>query len=129
MLRDFVNNWISEKQRLKEQLDREVEINRKMKNALEKYANNTNWSVDRYSNKYKKWLRSENDFKLAQQVLKELDKINDWKGERMRVSTHKLSLSELLYMISETQDLEYKDDNKTNNWWKRIKKRRYTTIS
>lgn len=29
----------------------------------------------------------------------------------MRVSTHKLSLSELLYMISETQDLEYKDDN------------------
>ena len=77
MLRDFVNNWISEKQRLKEQLDREVEINRKMKNALEKYANNTNWSVDRYSNKYKKWLRSENDFKLAQQVLKELDKIND----------------------------------------------------
>lgn len=77
MLRDFVNNWISEKQRLKEQLDREVEINRKMKNALEKYANNTNWGVDRYSNKYKKWLRSENGFKLAQQVLKELDKIND----------------------------------------------------
>ena len=29
----------------------------------------------------------------------------------MRVSAHKLSLSELLYMISETQALEYKDDN------------------
>lgn len=29
----------------------------------------------------------------------------------MRISARKLSLSELLYMISETQALEYKDDN------------------
>ncbi len=77
MLRDFVNNWISEKQRLKEQLDREIEINRKMKRVLEKYADNMNWCVDRYSNKYKKWAKSEDGFKLAKQVLKEIDKIND----------------------------------------------------
>lgn len=60
-------------ERLQEQLDREIHINRKMKRALEKYADNMNWCVDRYSNKYKKWARCEDGFKLAKQVLKEIE--------------------------------------------------------
>lgn len=58
---------------LEKQLDREIKINRMMKSALEKYADNINWGVDRFSNKYKKWLRSEDGFKLAKKVIKEID--------------------------------------------------------
>lgn len=71
--RQTIEDLKAENQRLKEQLDREIKINRKMKRALEKYADNMNWCVDRYSNKYKKWARCEDGFKLAKQVLKEID--------------------------------------------------------
>ena len=59
--------------RLQAELDREIKINREMKKALEKYANNTNGGVDLHSNKYKKWLKSEDGYKLAKQVLKEIE--------------------------------------------------------
>lgn len=36
----------AENKRLKAQLDREIKINRKMKRALEKYANEKNWSYN-----------------------------------------------------------------------------------
>ena len=64
---------MEENQRLKAQLNKEIHYNRIMKSALEKYADNMNWGVDRFSNKYKKWLRSEEGYKLAKQVLKEID--------------------------------------------------------
>ena len=50
---------VEENQRLKEQLDREIHINRKMKRALEKYADPFN--------------DMEPINELAQQVLKEID--------------------------------------------------------
>ena len=67
-------------ERLQAQLDREIKINRKMKSALEKYADEKNW--DSYGNDwrfgvYKDFENDDypeyTDEKLAQQVLKEID--------------------------------------------------------
>jgi hypothetical protein len=52
---------VEENQRLKAQLDREIHINRKMKNALEVYANIGNWASDGYE--------------FAQQTLKQIEEM------------------------------------------------------
>lgn len=67
-----------ENKRLKAQLDREIKINRKMKSALEKYADLKNWSLYfTLKNIMKKKFFFEFDnyksYELAKQVLKEID--------------------------------------------------------
>ena len=68
-----------DKQRLKAQLDREIHINRKMKSALEKYADKTNWRlVDKFPKYNEVWIftdcgPNEVGFEPAQQVLQEID--------------------------------------------------------
>ena len=74
------NNRIlkEENQRLKEQLNREIYINRKMKLTLGKYADLKNWNFYfTLKNIMKKKFFFEYDdykaYELAQQVLKEID--------------------------------------------------------
>lgn len=80
LLEDFpdlekpIENLEVENQRLKEQLDREIKINRKMKSALEKYANEYCWY--RYGDDGLKSVyiyASHNGYDTAKQVLKEID--------------------------------------------------------
>lgn len=70
-------NLIAENQRLKEQLDREIKINRKMKNALEKYADLKNWRCDTITGFQSVWQGGVDDEQTgnitAQQVLKEIE--------------------------------------------------------
>lgn len=64
----------AENQRLKAQLDREIKINRKMKRALEKYANSGYWFVSTEFDGDCVFLHPDyNGYELAQQVLKEID--------------------------------------------------------
>lgn len=82
-------------ERLQEQLDREIKINRKMKSALEVYANEDNWSNScvkhladseyneieyedseyqiEFTGRYGYDYDEEDGYSLAQQVLKEID--------------------------------------------------------
>ena len=75
IMKENIHDLLAENKRLKAQLDREIHINRIMKKALEVYADNINWGVDLHSNKYKKWLKPEDGFKLAQQTLKEIEEM------------------------------------------------------
>ncbi len=63
-----IENLEAENQRLKEQLDREIKINRKMKSALEKYAN---FQASSFVSVNEESLLEM--IKFAQQVLKEID--------------------------------------------------------
>lgn len=69
---------VAENQRLKEQFDREIKINRKMKSTLEKYAYEGSWDClfdDEVYGKYPNtnWNADGNGYDLAQEVLKEID--------------------------------------------------------
>ena len=64
----------TENERLQAQLDREIHINRKMKSALEKYANSDYWFVCCEFDGDCVFLHPDyNGYELAQQVLKEID--------------------------------------------------------
>lgn len=60
---------------LEKQLDREIKINRKMKEALKKYANNDYWFVSCEFDGDCVFLYKpdSNGYELAQKVLKEID--------------------------------------------------------
>ena len=64
-------------ERLQEQLDREIKINRKMKSALEKYADLKNWRCDTITGFQSVWQGGVDDEQTgnitAKQVLKEID--------------------------------------------------------
>lgn len=61
-------------ERLQAQLDREIKINRKMKSALEKYANSGYWFVSTEFDGDCVFLHPDsNGYEIAQQVLKEID--------------------------------------------------------
>jgi len=67
-----------ENQRLKEQLDREIKINRKMKKALKTYSYEENWDCLYDNHVYGKdpdtnWNKEGNGYDLAQEVLKEIE--------------------------------------------------------
>lgn len=81
LLEDFpdlekpIENLEAENQRLKEQLDREIKINRKMKSALEVYATGK-FDPNRFEEgdyAYATDIRSLDNGDLAKEVLKEID--------------------------------------------------------
>lgn len=67
----------TENERLQAQLDREIHINRKMKSALEKYADLKNWRCDTITGFQSVWQGGIDDEQTgnitAQEVLKEID--------------------------------------------------------
>ena len=71
------SDLMAENKRLKEQLDKEIHINRKMKRALEKYADLKNWRCDTITGFQSVWQGVIDDEQTgnitAQQILKEID--------------------------------------------------------
>lgn len=61
IMKENIPDLLAENQRLKAQLDREIHINRKMKNTLEVYANIGNWASYGYE--------------LAQQALEQIEEM------------------------------------------------------
>ena len=62
---------------LEKQLDREIHINRKMKKALEVYANSNHWIVSTEFDGYCVFLYkpNSNGYEIAQQTLKQIEEM------------------------------------------------------
>ena len=72
----LIDRLTAENERLKEQINKEIHINRKMKSALEKYANKKNWSYN-FVQHLAIWGEGREDRKdgpyIARTVLNEID--------------------------------------------------------
>lgn len=80
IMKQSIPDLLAENQRLKEQLDREIKINRKMKSVLKEYADKDNWeyynldsSDECLIGEYQNCEPNEVGFEPALQVLKEID--------------------------------------------------------